>query len=71
MSELCEVCGPNKHEAPTVMCAACALRLDVVALSFDPYIQAGIDLGEGAIDEVARRYLIENAARVYLSKLSK
>lgn len=31
MSDLCEVCGPNKHEAPTVMCAACAFRQDYVS----------------------------------------
>lgn len=25
MSDVCHVCGPVKHEAPTVLCAACAL----------------------------------------------
>lgn len=24
MSQLCHICGPVKHEAPTVMCAPCA-----------------------------------------------
>jgi len=27
MSEQCHVCGPVKHEAPTVICAPCALLL--------------------------------------------
>jgi len=27
MSEICEVCGPNKQEYPTVMCASCALSV--------------------------------------------
>lgn len=25
MSDLCHICGPVKHEAPTVICAACSL----------------------------------------------
>ena len=25
MSDLCHICGPEKHEAPTVICAPCAL----------------------------------------------
>lgn len=25
MSERCHICGPVKHEAPTVICAPCAL----------------------------------------------
>lgn len=25
MSDLCHICGPVKHEAPTVICAPCAL----------------------------------------------
>lgn len=28
MSERCHICGPVKHEAPTVICAPCALTLD-------------------------------------------
>jgi hypothetical protein len=31
MSEQCHVCGPLKHDAPTVLCAPCALRPRVVA----------------------------------------
>lgn len=26
MSQQCHVCGPVKHEAPTVLCAPCALQ---------------------------------------------
>lgn len=26
MSQICHVCGPVKHECPTVMCAPCLLE---------------------------------------------
>lgn len=28
MSDRCHVCGPVKHEAPTVLCARCMLGVD-------------------------------------------
>lgn len=28
MSERCHICGPVKHEAPTVICAPCAFTLE-------------------------------------------
>lgn len=28
MSERCHICGPVKHEAPTAICAPCALTLE-------------------------------------------
>lgn len=33
MSEPCHVCGPVKHEAPTVLCAPCALQEERSALA--------------------------------------
>lgn len=33
MSDRCHVCGPVKHEAPTVICAPCALREEQIERS--------------------------------------
>lgn len=41
MSAECHVCGPVKHEAPTVLCAECVVRLG------DPEIEIVTDPESG------------------------
>lgn len=48
MSQQCHVCGPVKHEAPTVMCAPCALQ-DWRAERARSYLESLIPLADAVM----------------------
>lgn len=58
-SNLCQVCGPNPQEAPTVLCAPCALALPS---GRSPY-------GAGVMVGIARVMLEERMLRAAADEL--